>query len=96
MLAVPGRFPGIDAVASDMAMSTRTLRRRLAAENRSFQEILDEVRFGLAKDYLQNSSLPIEQVADLLAFSAAGNFSQAFKRWSGVAPRDYRSSVIEG
>jgi AraC-like DNA-binding protein len=80
-------------VAGQLALSTRTLRRRLEEEGSSFQGILDEVRFGLARDYLHNSSLPIEQIAELLAYSTPGNFSQAFKRWSGSSPRDYRNTA---
>ena len=90
ILAQPGYFPSLEQVADDLALSPRTLRRRVEGEGSRFQEILDEVRLGLAKDYLANSTLSIEQVAELLGFSHTGNFSHAFKRWSGVPPLEFR------
>lgn len=92
ILAQPGYFPNLQQVADQLALSPRTLRRRLEAEGNRFQEILDEVRLGIAKEYLCNSTLPIEQVAELLGFGHTGNFSHAFKRWCGVPPLEYRSN----
>jgi AraC-like DNA-binding protein len=94
ILAQPGHFPNLEQVADDLALSPRTLRRRIEDEGSRFQEILDEVRLGLAKDYLANSTLSIEQVAELLGFSHTGNFSHAFKRWSGVPPLEFRSGRV--
>jgi AraC-like DNA-binding protein len=90
VLARPGFFPDIDYVAEKLAMSTRTLRRRLAQEGSSYRELLDEVRYGLAKEYLQNTSLPMEEISVLLGYTESGNFSHAFRRWSGGSPRDWR------
>jgi AraC-like DNA-binding protein len=86
----PGYFPDIDAVAERLSMTTRTLRRHLANEKSSYQQILTEVREGLALEYLSSSSLPIEEIASLLGYSAPGNFTNAFKRWRGCSPREYR------
>jgi len=66
------------------------LRRRLAEESTSFQEILDEVRFGLATEYLIETLLPLQEISTLLGYSDPGNFTHSFKRWSGMAPRDFR------
>ena len=92
IMAQPGFFPNLEQVASELALSPRTLRRRLGEEDSRFQEILDEVRLGLARDYLANSTLSIEQVAELLGFGHTGNFSHAFKRWCGMPPLEYRGN----
>lgn len=93
IVARPGFFPDIDFVAEKLKLSTRTLRRRLAEEGSSYQQILDEVRYRLARDYLGDSTLPVEEISLLLGYSTPGNFSAAFKRWSGCSPRQYRSAL---
>lgn len=90
ILARPGYFPDIDYVAEKLNMTSRTLRRRLAREDSSYQEILAEVRYELAREYLATSTLPLEEISVLLGYSAPGNFSNAFKRWHGSSPRQYR------
>jgi AraC-like DNA-binding protein len=90
MLARPGFFPDIDYVAEKLGMSTRTLRRRLKEEGSNYRALLDEIRFGLAKEYLGKTNLPMEEICGLLGYSEAGNFSHAFRRWSGQSPRDWR------
>ncbi len=88
----PGQFPRLNQVASMLAMSPRTLRRKLGAVELKFQDLLDEERRRVAEHYLANSDLTIQQIADQCDFSDAQNFSQAFKRWSGMSPTDYRNS----
>ena len=90
MLARPGFFPDIDFVAEKLGMSTRTLRRRLKEEDSNFRALLDEIRFGLAKEYLAQTNLPMEEICGLLGYSEPGNFSHAFRRWNGQSPRDWR------
>jgi AraC-like DNA-binding protein len=93
MLARPGFFPDIDYVAEKLGMSTRTLRRRLKEEGSNYRALLDEIRFGLAKEYLGETNLPMEEICGLLGYSESGNFSHAFRRWSGQSPRDWRQGV---
>jgi AraC-like DNA-binding protein len=90
IVARPGYFPDIDYVAEKLNMTGRTLRRKLAREGSSFQEILAEVRYELAREYLATSKLPLEEISVLLGYSAPGNFSNAFKRWHGSSPRQFR------
>ncbi len=87
----PGKFPNIEKVSFQLNMSVRTLRRRLKAQDRTFQQLLDEIRFQLARDYLANG-LPVAQVADLLGYSENANFTHAFKRWSGLTPTQFREN----
>jgi len=88
----PGEFPSLEQVASKLATSPRTLRRKLGAEGVRFQDLLDAERRKVAEDYLANSNLTIQQRAEQCDFSDAQNFSQAFRRWCGVSPSEYRSS----
>ncbi len=91
----PGQFPHLKQVASKLAMSPRTLRRKLGAEGVRFQDLLDAERRKVAEDYLSNSELTIQQIAEQCDFSDAQNFSQAFKRWTGMSPTEYRGSHRE-
>lgn len=91
VLARPGFFPDINYVAEKLKVSTRTLRRRLADEGSSYQQILDEMRYRLARDYLAESALTVEDISVLLGYSTPGNFSAAFKRWHGRSPRQFRA-----
>ena len=55
-----------------------------------FRDLLDEVRFGLAREYLGSTELPIEEISRMLGYTESGNFSHAFRRWSGVSPSGWR------
>lgn len=72
-------------IASALAMSIPTLRRKLNREGTSYQRIVDDVRFELAKELLV-SGMIIEQIAENLDFTSAAVFSRAFKEWSGNCP----------
>ena len=96
LVSRPAYFPDIEFVAEKLGLSVRTLRRRLDEENTSFQGVLDEVRYGLAKEYLLESQLPLQEIATLLGYGDPGNFTHAFKRWAGQAPRDFRIEKAGG
>jgi AraC-like DNA-binding protein len=87
-----GEFPNLEVVADSLAMSSRTLRRKLAEHNTTFQLLLDEERRRVAEDYLLNTSMNMQQIAEQCGFGDAQNFSQAFKRWLGVSPTEYRDA----
>ncbi len=87
-----GEFPRLEEVADKLAMSPRTLRRKLGAAHLRYQDLLDRERRKVAEDYLANSDLTVQQIAEKCDFNDAQNFSKAFKRWSGVSPTDYRKS----
>ena len=93
LLRNPGRFPEVSLIAEQIGLSERSLRRHLSEENTSYTEILDEVRFSLARQYLSETRLPLQEIAELLGYSEAGNFTHAFKRWSGTSPRIFRDAV---
>lgn len=89
--AVP---PGIDAVARDLNMSTRTLRRHLDAAGTSYRQLLDEVRRALSEEMLTATPLSVSDVAIRLGYAEASTFIHAFKRWTGTTPSAYRRGAI--
>jgi len=88
-LAHPASF---DSVAKYLAMTPRTLRRRLLEENTSYRNLIDELRMHVAVKYLRDTELTIDNVADFLGFSDSANFRHAFRRWTGKAPQEFRRS----
>ncbi|MEM1435722.1 MAG: helix-turn-helix domain-containing protein, partial [Pseudomonadota bacterium] len=85
-----GRVYKADLAAQMLKTSERTMRRRLAAEDTSFQQVLDRFRAALAKDYLATTSLPTQLIGELLGFTEATNFRRAFIRWAKVSPHQFR------
>lgn len=80
----------LEAIAEDLRMSARTLRRRLQSAGASFQDLLEEVRKKRAFTYLRETDSGIEQVAMYLGYGDAAAFRRAFRRWTGSAPATYR------
>lgn len=81
---------GIDAVARDLNMSTRTLRRHLDLAGTGYRALLDEVRRALAEEMLTATPLSVSDVAIRLGYAEASTFIYAFKRWTGTTPASYR------
>jgi len=71
-------------------MSTRTLRRQLAAEGTSYRELRNDVGKALAIELLEVVGLSVTEVARRLGYSDAAAFSHAFHRWTGRAASDFR------
>ena len=90
VLNANGTVPTLSQVASRLFVSTRTLRRRLEDAQTSYQEIVAETRRDLAVRYLTETSLSTEAIAEILGYSDTANFRQAFKRWTGESPQQYR------
>lgn len=87
---LPNGEPSKLETAKLLAMTERTLLRRLRDENTTFQEVLDRLREELAFDYLRRDNLTMEKIAYLLGFSSSSAFSRAFVRWTGQRPSDWR------
>ncbi len=94
---VTARLPGEDGrprslaqVARALAVSARTLKRRLADEQTTFSAVRDAWLRDRATALLLNADLAIEVIADRLGYSDAANFSRAFARWTGTAPGAWR------
>ena len=84
--ALPGGTMRAAVIAKQLGMSERSLRRYLAQEGTSFGEVLDDLRGRLARRYLQDGNVSLQQIAWLLGYSELAAFNHAFKRWSGTTP----------
>ena len=80
----------IDECADLVGLSGRTLQRRLAEHETTFNELLDQTRFEVAKELLRDESIPISDVCYEVGYADPGNFTRAFRRWTGVSPRQHR------
>lgn len=81
---------GIERMATRLALHPRTLQRRLRDEGQLFADIQARCRFDLAATALKSSSCDIESLSDRLGFSDRHSFTRAFKRWTGLAPSEFR------
>jgi len=82
----------INKVAKEMAVSVRTLQKRLEDEGVLFSDLYRDIRQRLAQKYLREN-YTVEQITYLLGFSEPSVFRKAFKKWSGITPREYREST---
>lgn len=80
----------MEEIASELCMTSRTMRRHLQRQEITYQELLDEVREQKAKAFLLDNSISMTEISFLLGFHDTSNFSKAFKRWTGVTPSEYR------
>jgi AraC-like DNA-binding protein len=85
-------FPSLDMIASRLNMSPRTLHRRLKEESTSYRDILENVRQQLAKRYLDEQTMSIQEIAYALGYAEISNFRKAFKRWYGMPPSQYQKT----
>ena len=88
--------PLMSDVASRLAMSGRTLQRRLAEEETSFQALVDDSRRDLAKRLLQETDFSLIEVAFMTGFSEQSALTRAFKRWVGRTPGAFRTESRSG
>jgi len=80
----------INQCADLVGTSGRTLQRRLAEHGTSFNEVLDQTRFDVARQLLLDETIPISDVCYDVGYNDPGNFTRAFRRWTGVSPRQHR------
>lgn len=83
-------FPTAGEAARMLALSERTLHRRLAEEGTRFSAMIDEARYARARELLMDGHMAIEQIAVAVGFAEPSSFSRAFKRWSGMGALEYR------
>lgn len=90
ILQQPSQIPDMPAMAQELLMTPRTLRRRLLDEGTSYKALTDEVRETLAEELLSAAQLSVEQIAERLGYAEPASFIHAFKRWKGRPPHRYR------
>ncbi|KAA1007238.1 AraC family transcriptional regulator [Paraburkholderia panacisoli] len=88
---LPFTDSSLNAIARALAMSPRSLQRRLSEARTTFDELREQVREDLALKYVQQSNLRLAEISELLGYSQQSAFSRAFKRLRGVTPRQYRA-----
>ena len=77
-------------------MNVRTLHRKLTDENQSYQQILDDLRAELARKYLTQLHLSVEDIARKLGFTESRSFIRYFKAYEGVTPGEFRQALKQG
>jgi AraC-like DNA-binding protein len=85
-----GEDASMATAAAAMGVRPRTLRRHLEAEGLSFEAVRDDVRFTVAREFLEMTRLPVGDISAALAFASHSAFDQAFRRWSGTSPTAWR------
>jgi AraC-like DNA-binding protein len=88
--SLPSGLATIEAIAGKLAMSRRTLQRRIEAEGTSFQAILRNTREALARHYLEKTNLAPAEISFLLGFDEPNSFYRAFRSWTGTTPDGVR------
>ncbi|MBB5499333.1 AraC family transcriptional regulator [Paraburkholderia sp. MM5384-R2] len=91
---LPSCLVAIAEIARKLAMSKRTLQRRIEAEGTSYQHILKETREDLARHYLEKTTLPVAEISFLLGFDEANSFYRAFKAWTATTPDKVRRAQM--
>ena len=89
-----GGDPTLNTVARKLGTSRRSLQRRLADENLTYAQVLDDVRSTMARAYLAQRELSIAEVAYLLGFSEQSSFTRAFRRWTATSPAEFRRASM--
>jgi AraC-like DNA-binding protein len=87
---LPHGKANVQSVAKKLALSVRSLSRRLAKEGTTYAGIVDELRRSLALQYLKEPGMSLSQIAWLLGYEGSTSFNHAFRRWTGQPPTDAR------
>ena len=85
------RHAGAEQIAALFSMHPRTLARQLEARGTRFQVLVDEVRFEIARQMLEQSTMDVREVAATLDYADASALTRAFRRWSGSTPTQWRA-----
>jgi AraC-like DNA-binding protein len=85
-----GGWLTINQVAELADVSVRTLQRKLAAEGRSYSELVDEIRAERAVDLLKKTDVSLVEIGKEVGYSTLPNFFRAFQRWTGKTPAQFR------
>jgi AraC-like DNA-binding protein len=87
-----GSQPDLAMVAKELGMSERTLQRRITDEGTTFRELLNETRHELARQYLGNKLVEINEAAFLVGYEDPNSFYRAFRSWEGKTPAEWRAA----
>jgi AraC-like DNA-binding protein len=88
-------LPSLEQIAHQVGQTVSTLRRHLAQDDTSYQDIIDKCRMERAVELLQRTAMTVDDISVHLGYSASSSFSRAFKDWTGCAPSFYRQALAE-
>jgi AraC-like DNA-binding protein len=83
-----------EQTAKTLGLHARTLQRRLREEGSSFEKIKDDARREWATSLLEQPSVSLTQIAEMLGYADLSAFSRRCRRWFGEAPRAYRMRLV--
>lgn len=86
-------YPTLTMMADYLNLSERTLKRKLQHLGMSFHLLQSEIAHRDAKEFLKTSNLSIQEISDLLGYSAPANFIRAFRNYSSITPGDFRKNL---
>jgi AraC-like DNA-binding protein len=82
--------PTLGQVADTMHLTSRTLIRKLQREGTTYKDVLEQLRRHYAERLLKDAGLNVADVAEILGYREAANFTRAFRRWYGTSPAAWR------
>jgi AraC-like DNA-binding protein len=91
-LIMTGALTG-DRMADALSLHPRTLRRRLAAEGTSLNAVAAAARFAVARQLLRGTSVPLDEIAEVLGYAELSAFVRAFRGWAGCPPGQWRAAA---
>jgi AraC-like DNA-binding protein len=89
--SLAGKRPTLQDVARELGLGARTLQRRLANRGIAFQQLVEDTRRELARHYLKQTAVELNEAAFLLGFEDANSFFRAFQAWEGTSPGEWRT-----
>ncbi len=91
--SLAGKRPTLRDVAQELGLGTRTLQRRLTDAGITFQQLVEDTRRELARHYLKQRTVELNEAAFLLGFADANSFFRAFHVWEGTSPGEWRTRI---
>jgi AraC-like DNA-binding protein len=83
-----------DRVAKSLGHSERALTRKLADEGTTYEQVVDQLKQSMAREYINERSLSLSQIAWLLGYEGSASFNHAFRRWTGRSPSVVRNEKL--
>lgn len=81
-------------IAAEIGTSERSMQRRLAEQKKTFSGIVDDLKQQLALQYMREPDLGLMQIAFLLGYADQSSFTTAFRKWTGMTPKQARLSQL--
>jgi AraC-like DNA-binding protein len=93
--SLAGKRPTLQNVGQELGLGSRTLQRRLTDAGLTFQQLVEDTRRELARHYLKQRAVELNEAAFLLGFEDANSFFRAFQAWEGTSPTEWRMRAWE-